>query len=356
MSTNVVELKGIDQRFSGNHVIKNLDMSIKEGEFLSLLGPSGCGKTTILRMIAGFDEPSGGELLIDGTSALGQAPDKRPINTVFQSYALFPHMTIKENVAYGLRRKRWPKSRIPHAVQDSLAMVNMGAYADRYPAQLSGGQQQRIALARAVVNEPRVLLLDEPLGALDLKLRKQMQLELMRIHRQVGTTFIYVTHDQEEALVMSDRIAVLNGGIVEQLGSPRSLYDAPRSRFVADFMGSSNIFEIDSGDAKANTASVRGTDISVQNSEALEGGTDNRAVIIRPERISATSAARSDADNCMRGRIVESAFLGPMILILAEVPIGTLNIKVPYYGQDRDFKPGDELYFSWQASDAIVIK
>ncbi|UVI36626.1 ABC transporter ATP-binding protein [Brevibacterium spongiae] len=331
-------------------------MSIKEGEFLSLLGPSGCGKTTILRMIAGFDEPSSGELLIDGSSALGKAPDKRPINTVFQSYALFPHMTIKENVAYGLRRKRWAKSRIPQAVQDSLDMVNMGAYADRYPAQLSGGQQQRIALARAVVNEPRVLLLDEPLGALDLKLRKQMQLELMRIHRQVGTTFIYVTHDQEEALVMSDRIAVLNGGIVEQLGSPRSLYDSPRSRFVADFMGSSNIFEIDSGDSKAKTVSVGGVDISVQNTEALESGTDNCAVIIRPERISVTTGAKADADNCVRGRIVESAFLGPMILILAEVPFGTLNVKIPYYGQDTDFEQGEELYFSWQASDAIVIK
>ncbi|MGC2939881.1 ABC transporter ATP-binding protein [Brevibacterium sp. FAM 24638] len=355
MSANVVELKAVDQLFSGNHVIKNLDLNIQEGEFLSLLGPSGCGKTTILRLIAGFDEPSTGELLIDGDSALGKTPESRPINTVFQSYALFPHMNIRENVAYGLRRKRWPKARIPQAVKDGLEMVNMSEYADRYPAQLSGGQQQRIALARAVVNEPRVLLLDEPLGALDLKLRKQMQLELMRIHRQVGTTFIYVTHDQEEALVMSDRIAVLNGGVVEQLGSARSLYDSPQSRFVADFMGSNNIFDVDKGFTATGAARIGSSEVIVQNAEAFNDPDSDYSVVIRPERIT-VSTSPTEADNCVRGRVAQSAFLGPMIMLLAETPIGTLNVKLPYYGQDDTFDSGTEAYFSWQAKDAIVIK
>src|SRR5689334_22863827 len=213
------------------------------GEFFSMLGPSGCGKTTSLRMIAGFEEPDAGRVELTGRDIVGVAPYKRNVNTVFQSYALFPHLTVADNVAFGLRRKKVPKREIRSRVQRYLELVQLHGYDDRRPSQLSGGQQQRVALARALVNEPSVLLLDEPLGALDLKLRKQMQLELMRIQREVGVTFVYVTHDQEEALVMSDRLAVMSQGKVEQIGYPEDIYERPATRFVAGFIGTSNILE-----------------------------------------------------------------------------------------------------------------
>ncbi len=238
-----VGLYGVTKRFGDMVAVDDVTIEVARGEFFSLLGPSGCGKTTSLRMIAGFEEPNSGRVMLTGRDIVGVAPYRRNVNTVFQSYALFPHLTVADNVAFGLRRKKVSKSDIGDRVRRYLDLVELQGYDERRPSQLSGGQQQRVALARALVNEPAVLLLDEPLGALDLKLRKQMQLELMRIQREVGVTFIYVTHDQEEALVMSDRIAVMSKGKVEQIGFPEDIYERPATRFVAGFIGTSNIIE-----------------------------------------------------------------------------------------------------------------
>jgi spermidine/putrescine transport system ATP-binding protein len=240
-----IELVGVEKEFTaGGHdvrAVEHVDLRIAEGEFFSLLGPSGCGKTTTLRMVAGFEEPTSGQILLHGRDVVGVPPFRRDVNMVFQQYALFPHMDVFENVAFGLRRKKVDKDEIRRRVAETLALVELEGREKRKPRQLSGGQQQRVALARALVNRPRALLLDEPLGALDLKLRQAMQLELKRIQREVGITFVYVTHDQEEALTMSDRLVVMNAGRIEQLGSPRELYEHPATRFVANFIGTSNI-------------------------------------------------------------------------------------------------------------------
>jgi spermidine/putrescine transport system ATP-binding protein len=239
-----IELVGVEKEFTGGghdiRAVEHVDLRIAEGEFFSLLGPSGCGKTTTLRMIAGFEEPTSGQILLHGRDMVGVPPFRRDVNMVFQQYALFPHMDVFENVAFGLRRKKVDKVEIRRRVAEALALVELEGREKRKPRQLSGGQQQRVALARALVNRPRALLLDEPLGALDLKLRQAMQLELKRIQREVGITFVYVTHDQEEALTMSDRLVVMNAGRIEQLGTPRELYEHPATRFVANFIGTSN--------------------------------------------------------------------------------------------------------------------
>ena len=236
-----VELEGVTKRFGDFPAVRALGLDVAAGEFFTLLGPSGCGKTTTLRMVAGFEEPTEGRILIDGVDVEGVPPFKRPTNTVFQSYALFPHLSVEDNVAFGLRRKGVAKEEVRRRVLEELERVGLAAEAKRKPRQLSGGQQQRVALARALINRPAVLLLDEPLGALDLKLRKGLQVELKRIQRDVGITFIYVTHDQEEALTMSDRIAVMNRGVIEQLAPPEEVYERPRTEFVAGFIGVSNL-------------------------------------------------------------------------------------------------------------------
>jgi spermidine/putrescine transport system ATP-binding protein len=264
-----VGLYDVTKRFGATVAVDNVTIEIGRGEFFSLLGPSGCGKTTSLRMIAGFEEPDAGRVELTGRDIVGVPPYKRNVNTVFQSYALFPHMTVAENVAFGLKRKKLPKHEIRDRVRHYLELVELPTYDDRRPSQLSGGQQQRVALARALVNEPAVLLLDEPLGALDLKLRKQMQLELMRIQREVGVTFVYVTHDQEEALVMSDRLAVMSEGRVEQIGIPEDIYERPATRFVAGFIGTSNILE----------AEVTGR---VGDFLQLEAGPSDRLLVVPP--------------------------------------------------------------------------
>src|SRR5690606_37436001 len=236
-----LSLRGITNRFDGKTVLGDIDLDIHDGEFITLLGPSGCGKTTLLRMLAGFETPDEGSIRLDGQDIVALAPNQRPLNTVFQNYALFPHMTVFQNVAYGLRMEKCPAEDIRTRVEQMLAMVQLSDFAARKPHQLSGGQQQRVAIARAVIKRPRVLLLDEPLSALDFKLRKTMQLELKRIQRELGITFVFVTHDQEEALSMSDRVVVLNQGHIEQLGTPREVYERPASLFVAHFVGEANL-------------------------------------------------------------------------------------------------------------------
>ena len=239
----IVELNGVNKVYGKNHVVKDLELKVKEGEFLTLLGSSGCGKTTTLRMIAGFEEPTTGSIRVEGEAIEEKEPFERNVNTVFQTYALFPHMTIADNIAYGLKIKRVPKAEIKTRVKEMLELVQLSGFEKRYPSQLSGGQKQRVAIARALINRPRVLLLDEPLGALDLKLRKQMQLELKNLQKKLNITFIYVTHDQEEALTMSDRIAIMHDGILDQLGTPSEIYEAPKTKFVATFIGETNIFD-----------------------------------------------------------------------------------------------------------------
>ena len=243
MSNKLIELKNLTKNFDDQQVLRGINLDIHENEFLTLLGPSGCGKTTTLRIIAGFEEPSGGEVLFNGIEISKLPPYKREINTVFQKYALFSHLNVFENVAFGLKIRKLPKDEIKRRVTEMLELVNLAGYEKRYIDQLSGGQQQRVAIARALVNEPEVLLLDEPLGALDLKLRKEMQIELKRMQKKLGITFIFVTHDQEEALTMSDTIAVMNHGIIQQIGCPTDVYNEPKNRFVARFIGESNIFE-----------------------------------------------------------------------------------------------------------------
>lgn len=245
MQDDLIAVHALTKHYGAVTALSRLDLGVRAGEFLALLGPSGCGKTTLLRTIAGFIEPSDGEIRIDGNRMNGVPPDQRPVNTVFQNYALFPHLTVTENVAFGPKRKGLPRQEVHRLVNESLTMVGMDDYGNRYPSELSGGQQQRVALARAIVNKPRVLLLDEPLGALDLKLRKRMQIELKRWHKRLGITFVYVTHDQEEALVMADRVAVMSAGKIVQLGSCQEVYREPNCRYVADFIGEANLLDCD---------------------------------------------------------------------------------------------------------------
>src|SRR2546421_2324891 len=249
-----IAFRGVAKRYGTQEALQPTDLDIQEGEFFCLLGPSGCGKTTTLNLVGGFIAPTAGEILIRGENVNRLPPYRRAVNTVFQNYALFPHMTVRDNVGFGLKMARTPKRDAGTRIEEALALVGLDAYADRLPTQLSGGQQQRVAVARALVNRPAVLLLDEPLGALDLKLRKRLQIELAQIHRDVGTTFVYVTHDQEEAMSMATRIAVMNEGRVEQVGTPSEIYFKPRSRFVADFIGESNFLEVDARKGEAGIA------------------------------------------------------------------------------------------------------
>ena len=285
-----IRLVGLTKRFGEVRAVDGIDLEIRAGEFFSLLGPSGCGKTTTLRMIGGFELPTGGRIELRGVDVTNEPPDKRPVNMVFQNYALFPHLDVGENIAFGLRRTKAPEADIRRRVDDAFALVGLHGYQKRKPNQLSGGQQQRVALARALVNRPQVLLLDEPLGALDLKLRKRLQLELKRIQGEVGITFVYVTHDQEEALTMSDRIAVMHGGRVEQLGTPEDLYDRPTTRFVADFIGTTNLLTgaVESADQHGSLVRLTGGDASSSPAEAWSQGGRSSCRSVR-------SRSRSDA-------------------------------------------------------------
>ncbi len=328
-----IELVSLTKSYGTQLVLKGINLTIESGEFFSLLGPSGCGKTTTLRLIGGFEQNESGAVLIDGADIAGVAPEKRPVNTVFQSYALFPHLTVADNVGFGLRFQQCSKDERRRRVGDALELVRLSDFADRKPHQLSGGQQQRVALARALVLRPRVLLLDEPLGALDAKLRRALQSELKELHQAVGITFVYVTHDQEEALTMSDRLAVMRAGEIEQVGAPRDVYDAPVSTYVADFLGLANLIsahvpaagtvEIDGRGFAAPTGDVRG----------------DCMVFARPERLTVTER---DA-GVVSGRVTDVVFVGSTSHIRVQMAEREMQIVVPNDGTTFVPAPGTEV-------------
>jgi spermidine/putrescine transport system ATP-binding protein len=336
-----VRLVGLEKRFEGSHAVRGIDLDIDAGEFFSLLGPSGCGKTTTLRMIAGFEEPSAGEILLDGADLVSVPAHRRPVNTVFQSYALFPFLNVWDNVAFGLRYQKGGgkdhKDLARRRVGEMLELVQMSDFARRRPGQLSGGQQQRVALARALVLQPRVLLLDEPLGALDAKLRKHLQLELKAIQQEVGVTFVYVTHDQEEALTMSDRLAVMRDGRVEQVGAPEAVYAAPESAYVAGFLGSANVLDVTvHGAGPGGSVDCGLGQLGLRAVGPTTAGSGK--VIVRPERIvlePAEDAAPEPAGhNVFHGLVDRIVYLGPTTHVVVRLADGqTLLVAVPNTGE-----------------------
>jgi len=363
---SAIELVGVEKEFAtGSNEVKaveHVDLRIAEGEFFSMLGPSGCGKTTTLRMIAGFEEPTSGQILLHGRDMVGVPPFRRDVNMVFQQYALFPHMDVFENVAFGLRRKKVDKDEIRRRVAEALSLVELEGREKRKPRQLSGGQQQRVALARALVNRPRALLLDEPLGALDLKLRQAMQLELKRIQREVGITFVYVTHDQEEALTMSDRLVVMNAGRIEQLGSPRELYEHPATRFVANFIGTSNIL---TGrlERKGDTWALGGLgpDERVLIADVGDAQSGQEVELaVRPEKM----ILRSEQDpppsgQCaLRARVTEVVYLGTSTQYRTVTDAGQ---AVAVYRQNASVPPGADVltgqvgWLEWPPEHTYVL-
>jgi spermidine/putrescine transport system ATP-binding protein len=358
-----VQLEAVRKEFGDLVAVRDLDLEIGAGEFFTLLGPSGCGKTTTLRMIAGFEELTAGRILIDGDDVAAQPAHRRPTNTVFQSYALFPHLTVGENVAFGLRRKKVAKEEIERRVSAELERVGLAAERNRKPNQLSGGQQQRVALARALVNLPKVLLLDEPLGALDLKLRKGLQIELKRIQRDVGITFVYVTHDQEEALTMSDRIAVMNGGRIEQLDDPEDIYERPTTSFVAGFIGVSNLMPGVVTRASNGRGSVR-----LDAGPELETDVDGIAAgqrchaVVRPEKLRISHAAENGSEDLpsIDGTVEASVFLGTatqiVVRLAGDVP---LTVLVPNASEsERAQLPGGgaRVRLSWLPEHMHLVR
>jgi spermidine/putrescine transport system ATP-binding protein len=358
-----VQLERVTKRFGDFPAVRALDLEVAAGEFFTLLGPSGCGKTTTLRMIAGFEEPTEGRVLIDGVDVEGVPPFRRPTNTVFQSYALFPHLSVEDNVAFGLRRKGVGKDEVRRRVREELERVGLASAARRRPAQLSGGQQQRVALARALINQPAVLLLDEPLGALDLKLRKGLQVELKRIQREVGITFVYVTHDQEEALTMSDRIAVMNEGVIEHLGSPEEIYERPRTEFVAGFIGVSNLMpgavvSVDGGSARVCLDS--GPTVTTDANEIAPG--DRCHIVVRPEKLHVTFVEEpAPAGSASVEGVVEAAvYLGTatqMIVKLAgDVPLTVLVPNADEAARQRLPGAGARVRLWWAPEHMHVVR
>src|SRR3954449_7210917 len=355
-----IRLAGVRKTYGEVTAVDGVDLEIRRGEFFTLLGPSGSGKTTCLRMIAGFERPDEGSIELAGDDVSRLPPAERDVNTVFQDYALFPHMSVAENVAYGLKVRKVAKGERAQRVEEALAMVRLEGYGDRRPSQLSGGQRQRVALARALVNRPRVLLLDEPLGALDLKLRQQLQVELKRIQNEVGITFVYVTHDQDEALTMSDRIAVMDGGRVLQVGTPRDVYEEPGSRFVAGFVGVSNLLElpVERSDGGALTLRLGPEDsVSAEHAGAVAQGAI-AIVTIRPERIALeTQAARGDCH--ARGKVTESLYAGPTSRFVVELDGGgelmvvMQNATTSY--EDVEALRGRPVVLAWKREYTRVI-
>jgi len=351
-----VRLAGITKRFGDFVAVDDLNLDIYEGEFFSLLGPSGCGKTTTLRMIAGFEEPTEGEISVAGEEVQGVPPYRRPVNTVFQSYAIFPHLNVFDNVAFGLRRAKVPKDEVASRVADACEMVQLAGFEKRKPGMLSGGQQQRVALARALVNRPKVLLLDEPLGALDLKLRKEMQLELKSLQEEVGITFVYVTHDQEEALTMSDRIAVMNEGKVQQLAGPTTLYETPANRFVAGFIGQTNVFSGTVETADGDRTTLRTPEGLRVEAVAREGGSPREGeevhAAVRPEKV----RFGGSGDNVSAAEVKQVVYLGASTQYIVELEGGGKLVLYQQNAHDAAGpSDGDGVSVAWDAQNCLVL-
>ncbi|MGH2961713.1 MAG: ABC transporter ATP-binding protein [Solirubrobacterales bacterium] len=352
----MIVLDRVTRSFGPVRAVDDVTLHIAEGEFFSLLGPSGCGKTTTLRVIAGFEEPDEGQVLLAGEDVTFVSPRKRKVNMVFQDYALFPHMSVAENVAFGLKLKRVGAQEIRGRVDEMLGVVRLEGFEQRSPAELSGGQRQRVALARALVNRPAALLLDEPLGALDLKLRREMQLELKRIQQRTGTTFVYVTHDQEEALTMSDRIAVMEGGVVQQVDAPRALYEGPATPFVADFIGTSNLIELEISRREGDLAVMElggGMRLVARDPSGRLGPL---RISVRPEKIRIGSTA-SNGGSRISGRVVEQIYLGSLSQTVVEV-VGGERLTVHELSDDdaAALEPGAEVLLSWEERHSLVVE
>jgi len=362
VSTIDVRLVDVTKSFGDFNAVDHISLDVQDGEFFSLLGPSGCGKTTTLRMIGGFEQPTSGLIELQGQDVTWLPPYQRNVNTVFQNYALFPHLTIFENVAFGLRRKRVADAEIKSRVAEMLELVELKGYDKRKPNQISGGQAQRVALARALINRPAVLLLDEPLGALDLKLRKQMQVELKRIQQEVGITFIYVTHDQEEAMTMSDRIAVMNKGHYEQLGDPEELYERPKTRFVAGFLGISNLLHTRRDGSVDGYAICRLQDeTAIRVPSGLIGETASPQIGIRPEKVRLYEMGDTlpPGLNATRGTIRHTSYLGVSTQYIVELA-GEETVTVYEQNVDRTareslFTPGEEAIVAWSPDHTFVV-
>lgn len=327
----MIRLQGISKKYSGNTIIPTLDLTIKDGEFLTLLGPSGCGKTTLLRMIAGLETPTSGNIILDEKDVTERPPYKRPVNMVFQNYALFPHMTVEENINFGLKMQGIPADEANERIEQVLYLIQLEELRNRYPAQMSGGQQQRVAIARALVNNPKVLLLDEPLGALDYQLRKKLQLELKNLQRGLGLTFIYVTHDQEEALTMSDRIVIMNKGVIQQDGTPNDIYHHPNNSFVAKFIGESNFFTV-----------------------------NGKEYALRPEKLNLCpedEEVQNHPEPEFYGTVVDIVFYGTIDKVFIRLDnTNEIVVAYQYFDDARRWSPDDRVGIWWHAKDGVVMK
>ncbi len=349
----IIRLTDVDKSFDDERVVKKLNLDVEEGEFLTMLGPSGCGKTTTLRMIAGFEVPTSGQIFLEGEDVDDKKPNERNVNTVFQNYALFPHMNVFDNIAFGLVEKKVKKDEIRSRVEEMIKLVQLDGMEKRMPAQMSGGQKQRVAIARALVNRPKVLLLDEPLGALDLKLRKQMQGELKALQRRLGITFIYVTHDQEEALTMSDRIAVMNRGRLEQVGTPEEVYNHPETKFVADFIGESNIIE-----GYIENMTDDSIEVTMESGKAMIHETGYRMeemvyLCIRPENLKISTEAKEGFR--FRGQVKEHIFIGSTNKTMIEMPNGQM-LKSVTPAEDELIPVGTAVNVFWNPGKAVVMR
>jgi len=356
MENSIVQLESITKKFGQVIAVDHVSLEILAGEFFSILGPSGCGKTTLLRLIAGLETPDSGFIYLHNKLINSVPPYQRDVNMVFQNYALFPHMNVYENIAFGLKMRKMRKEKIDQRVSKALELVGLSGMDLRKTTQLSGGQQQRVALARALVNEPSVLLLDEPLGALDLKLRKQMQMELKSLQKQLGITFIYVTHDQEEALTMSDKIAVMSAGKIEQLGTPSQIYDKPKSEFVSNFIGISNLFE---GDLKSldNSTLVLNTPDGIEIKALVNDSTYPRTAIamVRPEKIQIDTQKPEKEVNFLRGRIIDIVYLGTVMQFKVRYKNRDVFILEKNCNKASEYSLDQEVFISWDFNSTVIL-